>query len=218
MWRDSHDVVAREDAGRSFISFVFKNVPFSFCDLRFNSRDHVGRAMSREHFHARMTLVIFVILSPWLHPWELAGRALVSRDSIVSWQSASFVEVGTPSISVIVHSIASLIKPSRRGDRVAPITPLCRNKARPEFTLSGRTQNRGERFSCVCVLIFSSRDHVVRTSDLRGILPFVYRADFYDLQSEILQTNIRDAKSTHGIMPKLGCLFSLRVAESKPVR
>lgn len=126
--RAPRDVVAREDIGRFFFIFL-ENVPFTFRDPRFEIT-----ARLREHFHAWVTFVILVIPSPWLHSWEPAGRALVSRDSVVSWRSASFLEVSTPSISVATHSIASLIKSSRCSDRVVPICPSCCSKARLNST------------------------------------------------------------------------------------
>lgn len=171
--------------------------------FRFRSAicDLIREIMSvlREHFYTWVTLVIFVILSPWLHPWELAGRAFVSRDSIVSWWSASFLEVGTPSISVTIHSIASLIKPSRWGDCIVPIIPLCRNKT----SSAGVRKTVGE----ISVLILSPRDRS-NTSDLCDT-PFLSR--------EFLQPpvgNLSDKYSGHEvkarIMLKLDGLFSLR--------
>jgi len=61
----------------------------SLRDPRFYTRDYFGPALFRQHFCAW----VLVILSPWLHPWELVRKVLKSRDNIVSWQSASFLEV-----------------------------------------------------------------------------------------------------------------------------
>lgn len=98
------DVVAREDARPFFLFFFAKTFRLCSAIRDPDSREIISvSVILREHFHA-WVLANPVIPSPWLHSWEPAGRAFVSRDS-VNCRSASFLEVSTPSISVTVRSV-----------------------------------------------------------------------------------------------------------------